>query len=276
MAEQNLSSTALFSAIGVPAPMLQKLAHLALSKKVQVSVQWQKISILVKGGPVLSLDLPVPAKSLLTKSVPQGVKEGVCAALVKLLAQLPGSDMPMMEPASATEEPVMGEAVTDPDPQIKKKSPFSIKIQGGKVVAFSIPKGQEQKETAAKKGSEAESDKKVPLLKATKLLQPVGGTDAGSVYHAVAFFDGLSLAARHIGTTLSMRVEGEKVDQAQHLLLSKGWKSGNGYVSIHLSGVTGLGDKAKVIGSVISELSLSFDPRAAVLGKEPYSMIGGK
>lgn len=50
------------------------------------------------------------------------------------------------------------------------------------------------------------------LKDAVTLYEPVKGTNAGSIYYTFAFFPGLKMAARIMGTKLSVRAEGQMLD----------------------------------------------------------------
>jgi hypothetical protein len=52
----------------------------------------------------------------------------------------------------------------------------------------------------------------VALKDAVAMYEPVKGTNAGSIYYTFAFFPGLKMAARIMGSKLSVRAEGQMLD----------------------------------------------------------------
>lgn len=97
----------------------------------------------------------------------------------------------------------------------------------------------------------------MPLVKSTKLYQPVYGTSSGSVYITVALFQGLQLAGRMNGSKLSLRAEGAELKQYQTSLadLGFGYKDKDGYASVHYE----VGDQTlmlKTFGAVLGRLGI--------------------
>lgn len=97
----------------------------------------------------------------------------------------------------------------------------------------------------------------MPLVKSSKLYQPVYGTSSGSVYITVALFQGLQLAGRMNGSKLSLRAEGAELKQYQTSLadLGFGYKDKDGYASVHYE----VGDQTlmlKTFGAVLGRLGI--------------------
>jgi hypothetical protein len=108
--------------------------------------------------------------------------------------------------------------------------------------------------------SKMKTDPVVPLLKATKVYQPVAGTSSGSRYFAVGISDGLKVAARIKPGTLSVRIEGTQFEGAQATLAAAGifgpefgGAYSEKYASMHVD-IKGVVDAQKVVGAVLGVL----------------------
>jgi hypothetical protein len=95
-----------------------------------------------------------------------------------------------------------------------------------------------------------------PLANATKLYQPVRGSGEGTVYFVIAMCSGLNIAARCKGGTLSIRVEGFKLESYANKLLEAGLDNHGHYASMHVKIDSDIIAK-RVIGSVLVALDLS-------------------
>lgn len=96
----------------------------------------------------------------------------------------------------------------------------------------------------------------IPLHEATELYQPIIGTSAQSVYHVLAIFDGLNLAARIKPSKISFRVEGKKLKTYTSALNDLGFSIKDQYASAHFD----VGDQAlalKTVGAVIGRLGFN-------------------
>lgn len=101
----------------------------------------------------------------------------------------------------------------------------------------------------------------VPLLEATVLMQPVKGTDSGSIYRAIAFDDmnGIKVAARLKGNSLSIRAESSSIAGAKKMhtaLQSMGFSKSKEHWSMHVA--TEEAPAARIIGSVLMGSGLPF------------------
>lgn len=96
----------------------------------------------------------------------------------------------------------------------------------------------------------------VPLSEAKHLYQKVPGTSKGSIYRVVALLDGVSVAARGGGSSLSVRIEGPKADEYATSLTPLGFaKKSGGHYSVHYEGV----DKqlaATTIGAILGAMGM--------------------
>lgn len=92
---------------------------------------------------------------------------------------------------------------------------------------------------------------------ATSCLQPVHGTSHGSVYFVVAMFDGLNLAVRRKGGSLSVRAAGSKFSEYVPRLESVGMEvSGNsGYASVHFK-VKDDATAELAVGAIMSRIGM--------------------
>lgn len=98
------------------------------------------------------------------------------------------------------------------------------------------------------------------LRYADKMYQPVMGTSPGSRYYVVAGSDDLRVAARYSSGTLSVRIEGPKLQQHTASIKAGGFevKSGKEYASVHLSVDT---DQlaAKTLGAILMGLGVPLE-----------------
>lgn len=96
------------------------------------------------------------------------------------------------------------------------------------------------------------------LHQAKQLYQPVTATSKDSVYHVVALFDGLNLAARVAGGKLSLRAEGSKIVSYSSALSDLGMaiKNGHDYASVHFS-IDDQGLLLKTFGAVVGRLGVT-------------------
>lgn len=96
------------------------------------------------------------------------------------------------------------------------------------------------------------------LHQAKQLYQPVTATSKDSVYHVVALFDGLNLAARVVGGKLSLRAEGSKIVSYSSALSDLGMaiKNGHDYASVHFS-IDDQGLLLKTFGAVVGRLGVT-------------------
>jgi hypothetical protein len=163
-------------------------------------------------------------------------------------------------------------------------------IFGGKKGASGTPKAQEPKNVAAPiPGVEATAKigvspltqafkaaadildavgPKCKLLDATKLFQPVQGSDPNSTYFVVALSQSLKIAARmKTNQKISIRVEGEHLDLFQGQLELMGLSgSTDSHYSVHLS--CDSSDLArKSVGAIICGIGCDFDAVATNLHK---------
>jgi hypothetical protein len=77
---------------------------------------------------------------------------------------------------------------------------------------------------------------KVKLKEATKLYQPVYGTDEGSTYHCIAISDVLNVAVRiKTPSKVSIRVEGHQLGAYKQALINAGLSDSGSYCSVHLA-----------------------------------------
>lgn len=130
-------------------------------------------------------------------------------------------------------------------PQVLASKPVQ-KAESGKWATFDISKM-----------------KTAPLVKlrdADKMYQPVHGTSGGSRYYVVAGNDDLRVAARYQGGTLSVRVEGPKLQIHLKAITAGGLgvKAGKDYASVHLE-VDSDQLAAKTLGAVLMGLGVPLD-----------------
>jgi hypothetical protein len=110
-----------------------------------------------------------------------------------------------------------------------------------------------------KSGSTAMGGSPVVLAEATRMYQPVKSTSAGSVYFVVGITanDDLKIAARYMGSKLSIRMEGE-VQKYKTALIQSGFTSSVGdYVSMHVHPQDKL-IASKTLGAVLASLQVPF------------------
>jgi hypothetical protein len=110
----------------------------------------------------------------------------------------------------------------------------------------------------------------VKLRDAYGLYQPVQGTSAGSRYYVVAGNDELKVAARWVGGSLSIRIEGPKINQhaAKVAAVFGAVHAKQLYASLHLDVGNDPVLANKALGAVLLGLGVPFDtpfPNAAVL-----------
>lgn len=101
----------------------------------------------------------------------------------------------------------------------------------------------------------------VPLSEATVLMQPVKGTDAGSVYRTIAFdnSNGIKVAARLKGSSLSIRAEASSIAGAKKMheaFQSMGFSKSKEHWSIHVA--TEEAPASRIIGSILMGSGLPF------------------
>lgn len=106
--------------------------------------------------------------------------------------------------------------------------------------------------------SEAMMKAPCALHMAKVLYQPVTATSKDSVYHVVALFDGLNLAARVAGGKLSLRAEGSKIKKYTSALADLGMavKNGHEYASVHFT-IDDAGLLLKTFGAVLGRLGMN-------------------
>ncbi|MBS7812366.1 hypothetical protein [Roseococcus pinisoli] len=101
----------------------------------------------------------------------------------------------------------------------------------------------------------------VPLRQATRMYQPVSGTDGHSRYHVVALSPAVNVAARYHNGALSIRVEGPGLGELTSGLSANGFtpKSGGGkpYASIHMA-VSDENLMHKSLGALLLGLGVPF------------------
>lgn len=135
-----------------------------------------------------------------------------------------------------------------------------------------IVKGASSAKPPAKPKSKKSSTKKVKLLDATEVGQPVHGTGPSSIYHAVAISSEFNIAARYSSGNVSVRVEGKGYPSLK--LNEMGFKQsadGDGNVthwSLHCHCNPEI--SKRVIGAVIVGLDHEFE---SVLTK--FSLVSG-
>lgn len=98
----------------------------------------------------------------------------------------------------------------------------------------------------------------VPLRDAKQMYQPVHGTSSGSRYFMVAAGDGIRVAARFKSGSLSVRVEGSKLDSYKSKLLGTQMKMSGDYASLHLK-VDTMELASKTLGAVLLGLGIPLD-----------------
>lgn len=108
--------------------------------------------------------------------------------------------------------------------------------------------------------------KSAPLTKlrdANQMYQPVLGTSAGSRYYVVGGNNDLRIAARLVGSKLSVRVEGPGFGPQQTHLAQFGMSVSEGktgaYASIHLNVGDDLTMASKTLGAILLGLGLPLD-----------------
>lgn len=105
----------------------------------------------------------------------------------------------------------------------------------------------------------------VSLAQATFMYQRVNGTSPGSVYRVVAMAEGLALAARYHGDTLSLRAEGSKLKVYAPKLAQGGFSPvKETYTSLHLktpksNATSGELLAARAMCAVIGGLGIPFE-----------------
>lgn len=124
-------------------------------------------------------------------------------------------------------------------PKVKTAKSFSLKEE----LQASTPEIVQPTATAkitAPGYADPSSGTPVKLEAATKLHQRVRGTSGASVYHVVAFGEGIKIAARmrtkSDAWTLSIRYEGPGVDAYAGQFAKAGVTHHGGYASVHLNG----------------------------------------
>lgn len=98
----------------------------------------------------------------------------------------------------------------------------------------------------------------IPLMQATRLLQPVSGTTGGTRYYYIGQYEsGARLAVKYsAGGTLAIRMEGQNLSVMKKRWQEAGleWNDSQAHQSAHLHPESGM-DARKVIGSLLVGLS---------------------
>lgn len=109
-------------------------------------------------------------------------------------------------------------------------------------------------ESDIKKTNPKSSKKKVKLIDASELYQPVFGSSQSSTYYVVALYEGLKFAARVKGggqtRTISIRVEGKAYNQLKSISGLQKFKDNGHYGSIHLNVETVYETKMVICGLI--------------------------
>lgn len=107
------------------------------------------------------------------------------------------------------------------------------------------------------KASAAAASGPVPLIEATEMYQPVGGTSHGSEYYVVAIAHDLKVAARAKNGKLSFRVEGN-INEYSNALLAAGLNGSDSHYSIHLD-VGDLKMAKRTIGALLMDVGAKWE-----------------
>ena len=98
---------------------------------------------------------------------------------------------------------------------------------------------KDKQEKDSKKTNPKSSKKKVKLIEADSMYQPVYGSSQSSTYYVVALYEGLKFAARVKGggatRTVSIRVEGSAYSKLKGISGLQKFKDNGAYGSIHLN-----------------------------------------
>jgi hypothetical protein len=105
------------------------------------------------------------------------------------------------------------------------------------------------------------SGPKIKLRDAHKMYQPVFGTSTGSRYYLVAGNEDIRIAARYVGSQLSVRIEGPNLEKYKAQIEATGInpKAGESHASIHLE--VGGDDMlaSKSLGAILLGLGLALE-----------------
>ena len=117
--------------------------------------------------------------------------------------------------------------------------------------------------------------KKVKLIHATSLYQPVSASSVGSTYHVIAMWDGLNMACRVKVFTgyyeVSIRVEGEKYPLYKNLEMLSKFNVNNNYGSVHYNATTRIDANAVIyafIGMITKPALTAMPNLSKLIGKD--------
>jgi hypothetical protein len=97
----------------------------------------------------------------------------------------------------------------------------------------------------------------IPLKQATKMYQPVKGTDPGSRYFAIAYGSGIAVAVR-ITNMVSIRVEGNLTSEIKNTFHKMGIQDNGTYLSGHFDAKGSNVIPERVVGAVLMGSGLEF------------------
>ena len=237
-----LNAVAALEYLGVSPEKLLKL-H---SEKVKVMATTSAIKF-VKDGEVLSKveikssDTAKAAKKTLSSPMIKQFKQDAADAVDVALAKVTGAPVSIIaEAAPAPEKPIHKAIVENDEPTPAPKP---------------IPKHKPQEGVFPQ--SKMASAPLVPLGEAGLLYQPVGGTGSSSRYFVVALSEGLKVAVRYKGSSLSIRVEGADLDAHKSDLMNLGLSMASvKHASMHVTADVSIAPR--VIGSLIGAISVNW------------------
>jgi hypothetical protein len=216
----------ILKAYQVPAELAAGVADAGLVLEVGATgISIMKDGMKVGSVPVKSGAVAFAVQGKLAPASLQAVAVNLIKGLQQALAQV--GDSPSAKVAKAhVEKKVEPEAAPAPN----AKTPYKFKGVAGEITT---------------------------LEKADKLYQPVSATSAGSRYVVMGLGPSLKVAARLKGGVLSVRVEGDVVENKE-ALESAGLNLKNGYASEHFHVGTDMMAK-RTLGSIMLGLGVEFD-----------------
>lgn len=191
------------------------------------------------------------AKNLAKIQLEKAVKHVLNATTVKI------GEPQFLKPAHESPPPHFEVEIEQP------QTPFEVSPEVAEVFGQSKPKVKseidlEQELEGEVFQSPKPGTKKIKLAGAAALYQPVAGSDADSVYFAIAISPALNVAVRvKGGKTVSIRAEGPGLASMKATLKAAGLNINEGYCSMHLTAETP--DLArKSIGAVLFGIGHAF------------------
>lgn len=248
VSKQQMKSTYPFlQKVGISNLLIQDIDN----ADIQVHLGFFDMQLVGPGGDVLaSIKLAKSTNDMMKDNVPDSIMAAIKGTIEKAIHKALNMELAEGDKFDTMLDELGEEAAEwKPDPQAKHVEPEP-KVETANQPAFQSGAAMLSPEKVIK-------GEVVPLKEATFLYQPVKGTSNGSRYFVVAIGDGVKVAARMKGSSISIRVEGEgltskvKANFASVALEDKGE-----YMSGHFE--TGNSTSLRVVGAVLLGSGVDF------------------